>query len=64
MPLIQSAMALKYGRPVDEVAVGVQAPMVALWRKRTIRRHKSQAQGKNSMGWEMEFAINSALENG
>ena len=26
MPLIQSAMALKYGRPVDEVAVGVQEP--------------------------------------
>ncbi len=26
MPLIQSAIALKYGRPVDEVAVGVQDP--------------------------------------
>lgn len=26
MPLIQSAIALKYGRPVDEVAVGVQKP--------------------------------------
>ena len=24
MPLIQTAVALKYGRPVDEVAVGVQ----------------------------------------
>ena len=26
MPLIQSAIALKYGRPVEEVAVGVQEP--------------------------------------
>jgi hypothetical protein len=26
MPLIQSAIALKYGRPVDEVAVAVQEP--------------------------------------
>lgn len=26
MPLIQSAIALKYGRPIDEVAVGVQDP--------------------------------------
>jgi len=26
MPLIQNAIALKYGRPVDEVAVGVQEP--------------------------------------
>jgi hypothetical protein len=26
MPLIQSAIALRYGRPVDEVAVGVQQP--------------------------------------
>jgi hypothetical protein len=26
MPLIQDAIALKYGRPVDEVTVGVQGP--------------------------------------
>jgi hypothetical protein len=26
MPLIQSAIAFKYGRPVDEVVVGVQEP--------------------------------------
>jgi hypothetical protein len=26
MPLIQSAIALKYGRPVDDVSVGVQEP--------------------------------------
>ena len=26
MPLVQSAIALKYGRPVEEVAVGVQEP--------------------------------------
>ena len=26
MPLIQNAIAVRYGRPVDEVAVGVQEP--------------------------------------